>query len=426
MSVGNDEAVLEYDHYDLEWGSKIEFPNTRTFRQGSHRVFNRYPARSISLVPRAIIRSTLDRGASRLRILDPFMGSGTTAVETVYAGQDAYGVEIDPLARLIAEVRVHRYSDEELQELQKVAMILERDWQNTTACLDHAPRLRNVDHWFSESQFNDLLKFKTCLYEVVGTEGVIADFFRVVLADMIRPTSLAERQSLKPYISKKYRKTQASVGDAFRKSFNSHFAAMEEFRSDLGRRGSRGIQWLGHDATNFSSGRRSVSCAITSPPYANALDYVRCIKIESAWVDCGNDDSFCQIRKGQVGDSARSKIDVHHEVDDVAGAVASKIGRKDPLRGATVLAYFQDVFANLNCVYESLTKGGEYHMIIGNSVIRGVDVATHELTARLAERAGFSWVQYYFYPIRDHRTSMPRKGQGGKIKYEHVVSFRKD
>ena len=83
------------------------------------------------------------------------------------------------------------------------------------------------------------------------------------------------------------------------------------------------------------------------------------------------------------------------------------------------------MFDNLQSVYKSLAESGEYHMIVGNSVIRGVQVPTHELLAKLATKAGFNWIGYYSYDIKDHRTSIPRKGQGGKIKVEHVISLKK-
>ena len=69
-----------YNPYTLDWGNEIEFPSSRNVKEYGNRVYNRYPARSIFLVPRAILSHQADRP---LNVLDPFMGSGTTAVETV-------------------------------------------------------------------------------------------------------------------------------------------------------------------------------------------------------------------------------------------------------------------------------------------------------------------------------------------------------
>ena len=42
-------------------------------------------------------------------VLDPMAGSGTVLVESRMLGRSAVGIEIDPLARLLAKVPDHRY-----------------------------------------------------------------------------------------------------------------------------------------------------------------------------------------------------------------------------------------------------------------------------------------------------------------------------
>ena len=91
----------------------------------------------------------------------------------------------------------------------------------------------------------------------------------------------------------------------------------------------------------------------------------------------------------------------------------------------TCLSYFNDIYNNLICIRKILTDRGEYHMILGDNVIRGINIPTHKLIADLATKIGFEWSQYYKYQIKDHRTSMPRNNMGGKIKYEYVVVLSK-
>ena len=44
-------------------------------------------------------------------VLDPMMGSGTTLAEARRLGRNAVGYDIDPLARLIAEVKISNVND---------------------------------------------------------------------------------------------------------------------------------------------------------------------------------------------------------------------------------------------------------------------------------------------------------------------------
>src|SRR5947209_10183164 len=52
-------------------------------------------------------------------VLDPMAGSGTTLVEARLMGRRAVGYDIDPLARLIAQVKSRRVSDERVEQAYK-------------------------------------------------------------------------------------------------------------------------------------------------------------------------------------------------------------------------------------------------------------------------------------------------------------------
>ena len=108
------ESFNLYNPYKLALGEDIDFPSSRNLKEYGNRVYNRYPARSIFLVPRATL-SHQDK--EQLNILDPFMGSGTTAVETVISGNIPFGLEMDPFARMVAEVSSSIFSNEELREI---------------------------------------------------------------------------------------------------------------------------------------------------------------------------------------------------------------------------------------------------------------------------------------------------------------------
>ena len=83
------------------------------------------------------------------------------------------------------------------------------------------------------------------------------------------------------------------------------------------------------------------------------------------------------------------------------------------------------MYKNLSSVFQALVDGGEYHVIIGDNDIKNVPVPTHQLIAEMALKIGFLWPIYYKYPIKDHRTSIPRNGKGGKIEHEFVLGLKK-
>ena len=416
-----------YDPYSLDWNDTIMFPSTRKLKQYGNRVYNRYPARSIFLVPRATILSNKNYN-KKLNILDPFMGSGTTAVEATNLNCQVYGTEMDPFARLIAEVSVMEFSNKEQKEILENYYQIVNNWKSQRPIRKYYPDLKNIEYWFSDSNFNDLLKLKSYLYENIQNEKYLK-FFKVAFADCIKPSSKMERQSTKPYISSKYAKKIKPVDQSFEYSFSAHLGALSNINSS----NLHKINWVGFDATNFNTINDKIHLAITSPPYLNAFDYTQIIKIESSWVGTLVNSDIEHLRFKQVGHQKRREQEIAEIVSEMFYPFYQKLAENPKKSSKTsninmaknCLAYFNDIYKNLISVKKSLHDKGEYHMIIGDNVINGIDIPTHRIIARIAEKVGFDWSGYYKYPIKDHRTSIPRNSGLGKIKYEYVIILKK-
>lgn len=404
-----------FNPYELSWGEEIMFPSTRTIKEYGNRIYNRYPARSIFLVPRAILAH---QKKTCISVLDPFMGSGTTAVETVLSGNRPFGLEMDPFARLISEVSCTVFSDEQLSTIKQLYELVASSWTTFEAC--PVPDLSGIERWFNPADLTQLLQLKACILKLVPSS--FKAFFLVAYADSIKPVSKMERQSLKPYISTKYTKVTKPVQESFEHSFKTHFEAISEMSKECSGQ-AYPLCWIGNDATSFET--RDIDLAITSPPYINALDYTRCVKVEGAMSDFITNDIAKEMRGMQIGHENRKTCDATKIVMTVFGDVYEQIATKDKNRARTCLSYFNDIYSNLMCVFESLAPMGEYHMIIGDNTIKGVRVETHKVIAELAKIIGFEWFGYYKYKIKDHRTSIPRAGKPQKIEYEYVLMLRK-
>ncbi|TAE26008.1 MAG: hypothetical protein EAZ91_18355 [Cytophagales bacterium] len=407
----------------ISWGDTLEYPSTRSLKLYTHRVFNRYPARSISLVPRQLLQTYKKEHGSGV-VLDPFMGSGTTAIEGLLAGFSVMGVEIDPFARLVSEVSTTLFCRDEIRTIREIYKAILVRFDSNEKSTSNLPALQNIAYWFTEQTLNDLLRLKSAIYAHCQVDSATLNFFRLVLADIIRPCSKAERQTLKPYISKKYIKTPAPVRETFQKSFENYIVAVRDF-SEVVQNTDATFEWAGTNAVDFSTSLRA-DIAITSPPYLNALDYTRCIKMESSWAGCADDSVIRSVKNNQVGDESRKAgSDLNDALLDLINEYVTQIGETDPRRASITIQYFDDMRRNLSCVYNTLRNGGEYHLIVGNSVIRGIDVPTHEILAKIGEQLGFSWSAYFNYRIKDHRLSIPRNTNGGKIDIEHVITLKK-
>lgn len=407
---------------ELPWGAEISLPNTRSLQSTPHVIGGKYPCRSAAYIPWMIFHEYLDANPNKqFSALDPFMGSGTTAIEANKFTSKIYGLEIDPYAQLIASVSNLKYSKTELASIDSTLNLITEKWSSFKPKKSLEPSLKNIRYWFNDREFSDLLRLKTAILELSDDNLKMKDFLLVAFVEIIRGCSKAERQSLKPYISTRFPKEPQLVISSFHKAVEKYISSVSHSTENL----SNGIIWLEGDATNFNT-CEPLDIVVTSPPYVNALDYTRCIKLESSWIGLMDDSHLAEVRNGQVGEASRAKfIEITPSISSIVSEYLEEVREIDIRRFQTIQTYFQDISSNLRGVYKALSYGSGYHMIIGNSSIRGSYIPTHQIIAEIAQDLGFSWDSYFKYPIKDHRTSIPRKGEGGKIAYEHVIKLVK-
>ena len=98
---------LPIDHSDQDW----DFVGVNT-REYTHCVHD-YPAKMIPQISRRLIRKYGKKGSM---LFDPYCGSGTSLVEARLNSMDAVGTDLNPLARLIAEVKTRDYNLDMLEK----------------------------------------------------------------------------------------------------------------------------------------------------------------------------------------------------------------------------------------------------------------------------------------------------------------------
>lgn len=81
--------------------------------------FYRYPARFSPEFVRAVIEATT---SPRDVVLDPFMGGGTTAVESLSLGRRFIGADVNPLARFISDAKTTPLSEDDRSILSQWAL----------------------------------------------------------------------------------------------------------------------------------------------------------------------------------------------------------------------------------------------------------------------------------------------------------------
>ena len=103
-------------------GANDESPTRDDATRAHVHGFHSYPARMHPETAAKLVRTLTEPG---MRVLDPFCGSGTVLVETVLAGREPYGTDLNPLAVRLSQVKLRAwapgYADELLASARAVA-----------------------------------------------------------------------------------------------------------------------------------------------------------------------------------------------------------------------------------------------------------------------------------------------------------------
>jgi hypothetical protein len=170
------------------------------------------------------------------RVLDPFIGSGTTAVEAQLLGIDSVGVDVSPLCALISRVKTQSWAH--LDEIEDASEYV-------------APCVRN-----SKQQ----RLFRTP-EDREFPEGPVKDFFD--LAEMIARSDNSRRRKdpVDAFVHNR---------DKMLRSVQDHVAVHENLELDFG-----DVDIREGDAREIDLEDESVDGIVTSPPYSIALNYVK-------------------------------------------------------------------------------------------------------------------------------------------------------
>lgn len=399
---------------------EINQPNPNTYTHG----FFKYPCKFIPEIPKWAIRKYCSAEGTGI-VLDPFAGSGTTLLEASLAGISSIGAEIDEIAKLIIKVKSTKLSEEEIVTLHEWVgnITLKMESHDYTDDDKIFPLINNLNHWFRNDILDDLGYLYKSIMELKNEN--IRDFLLICMASIIKKVSNADDISPKPYVSNNVVKNPPAVSVTFADIVNKYIAGLRELSEcDLAEIVVDG------DATHIAAEDNSVSVAITSPPYINAFDYVRTLRLENLWLQMATEDELREKKKLYLGTESikvkveRENLQILNE-SSLLNDYYERIVEVDEKRALILKKFFEDMKTNLEEVYRVLKQDGYYVIVIGNSSIRKVDVESWRILKDLAINVGFKYSSHFGYEIKNPYIRIPRGSKGGKIAIDHILVIQK-
>lgn len=400
--------ILHGDLLGLSLTSK-----TTSLTHGLHR----FPAKYIPQIPRWAIRQFASPDSV---VLDPFMGSGTTLVEGLCSVRKTYGADIDPLACLISRAKTAKYNVPRLNALASIIVAAETEVPKS--CSLPMQGVQNIEHWFKRESWSVL----TLLYQTIDSLDCSLeerDFFVCVFSSILRWVSNADDQTQKTYVSGTLKKNPPPVWDTFKRFLVKALVGVKEL--DAARRaGSAEI--LDGSALSIPLADCTVDLVVTSPPYLDSVDYMYNFMLEYFWMGprlgVSSRADYNLRRRAPVGAKNPSQ-----RVTAVPPSIADLVRMEEipAYRRDAVLSYFESMRLHFEEASRVLKDGGRYVLVVGNSQAQTGVIPVHDCLLRIARDAGLHLEKAFAYRIRRHYMKFPRKGRGGIILMDWVITLQK-
>ncbi|MFC1808281.1 DNA methyltransferase [Candidatus Omnitrophota bacterium] len=405
---------------EVDFNSTIEFATTNVgyFTHG----YFKYPCKFIPQVPRWAILKYTKPGQL---VLDPFAGSGTSLVESVLQERNGLGVDFDKLSQLLCKTKTQKLNLKQIRYLKEIDNILFKPTKDN----GFQPDLHNIKHWFPKENIKALSNLKASIEQVYGDtkDKKIYNFLLVCFASVIKKCSYADDASPKPYVSTRIKKEPSDVKREFLKAKESYIKSITDYMQyNLGK-----VNVISEDARNLNIDKYKgkVALAVTSPPYINAFDYVRSLRLENAWLDFYGDSNIVDVKRRQIGTETVGLKEYQKGFKDtgfkILDSILHKIAKADKKRAYVVYKFFMDMASNFAEVKKLLKPKGHYVVVVGDSMIRGVEVPTHDIFIDIAKKNGFQLENMFSYLIKNRYLRIPRSGRGGLIKKDWVLDLVK-
>lgn len=371
---------------------------------------HKFPAKFFPELPRYLIRRYSREGDL---VLDPMCGSGTTVLESVLTQRRGLGIDIDAMARLISKVKVTPLDPDTLVSNSEQLLDLIDSRISDRKYQAPIPEFNYRDNWFKPHVLSELGVIKASI-KSIAQDDHIRDFFRVIMSSIIRSTSNADPHCTRTVLRKKVVK-KIDPGDTitqFKVALAKQIEGMKELWSVYSSCDAWNADLLEATATDTGLDDESIDLGVTSPPYVNAVDYPRTHQLEMYWLDLLDDGPLSRVKRKYIGTETVYKKeyqDLQTTGYITLDPILKEIFQKDPRRSYITFRFFADMENQMRETYRILKPGARYCIVIGNNLIRGVQVKSHEILAEMAEsHVGFTCEKMFFSKLIRHFIRIPR------------------
>ncbi len=408
--------------YDEKWNFKDG--SMKALVHGLHP----YPAMMMPLICREML-NTYGKGSDTV-FLDPYVGSGTTLVEAqYYNAKKAYGIDLNPLAILIAKTKTEEIN---LNTVKKYSNLFDEFLSKLDEKDIIAPEFSIRDSWFNKNTINDLAKI-TAFVNSIAEENV-NDFFKLALSEVIRSSSETRNGEFKLYrMSKKsLEKFNPEPIKLYKEIILRNLNILESINYSRNTK----IKLFNESVINLADHKElknTIDIVVTSPPYGDShttVAYGQFSRLANEWLKY---DSPGSLDKRLLGGK---KVDIRAfgipELDEAIQKISEADKNFNRSRCWEVVSFYNDYEESIKAVDSAVKSGGYVIYVVGNRRVRNVELPLDVITYKMFEKLGYEHIVTHVRDILNKRMpskASPLNESGEQIPTmtnEYVVVMRKN
>ncbi|MBF6591018.1 MAG: DNA adenine methylase [Ktedonobacterales bacterium] len=358
-------------------------------------------------------------------VLDPFCGTGTTALVCAQQGVVCHTVDINPFLVWLANVKCHVYSQEDVTDVE-TTLHAAFATSGEAPVSEWTPPLFAISKWWEPATLDDLARVWARIREATIRDGA-RDLLKVIFCRVAiecaavsfghqsmsfkRHSAHADAPVLLDTPAIPLETVFWRVADTILHCAATPLTATEN-QAFLG------------DARTLSAAlpRVGYTLVVTSPPYPNRMSYIRELRPYMYWLgylssgrQAGELDwhaiggTWGCATSNLMSWKPDAAISVPH---DTFHETVAQITAHSKILGTYVAKYFQDVVRHVQSLRDVLAPKARIHYVIGNSKFYDVMLHTEQIYAAIFEAQGF----------HDINIRAIRKRTSKKELVEYVVS----
>jgi hypothetical protein len=351
------------------------------------------PAYSVHLVADLLAELPIFSGV----VLDPFCGTGTTALVCSERGVRADTVDINPFLIWLARTKCANYTEQDLQQFAAVSRTALAKALSGSGD-EWLPAIHEIDKWWDAETLRLLGHAMASIRDIAQTEPVVNLLKIVFCRVMIESANVSfGHQSMSFKMPSEPRLFHDAKTDFTTSWQHAAKDVLNAARSPIK---TEPHVWL-IDARRLDQGttRDHYDCVITSPPYPNRMSYIRELRPYMYWL------GFLQTGRqageldweaiGGTWGCATSNLQKWSPNESIPvpfqdfERIINDIRSSSKVLATYVDKYFRDMQEHVRAVYSVVKRGGCVNYIVGNSKFYDVLLPVEQIFAALFRDVGF-------------------------------------